>query len=90
MNQTHYRRDKNRSKWRRIGATSLLVILILAFLGLITVYSQIPTSSDFLKFYSSIKFLLNKQSIYTPLTLVTIPGDIPIEPNSFKLPIHPT
>jgi len=84
INQKYFR-----PKWRIVGSIILLVILILVFLGIITAYAQLPASTDFLKFYSSTRFLLDGQSVYTPFTLETIPDDIQIDPELLSTPIHP-
>lgn len=80
MSQNRYLNNNRHSKWRVISATFLLAVLILVLLIFINTYAQIPTSSDFLKFYSSIRFLHRDQSIYKPLNLESIPSDIPIDP----------
>lgn len=88
--QHHYLQiPKTRSRWRAMGSTILLAILILFFLSIITAYAQKPASSDFLKFYSSARFFWEDQSIYTPVTLDTITNVQNIDPDLLITPIHP-
>jgi len=89
MSQNHHETYEGQSKWRIIGAMGLLAILILVVFVIINAYAQIPTSSDFLKFYSSVKFLFEGKSIYTPLALDTIPNDIPFDLELITFPIGP-
>lgn len=78
-----------RSRCRAIGSMILFAILILFFLGVITAYARRPELSDFLKFYASSRFLWEGQSIYTPITVETIPTEINIASQLLVSQIHP-
>jgi len=81
--------DISRSRWRATGSTIVLAILILMYLIIFAIYAQIPTTTDFLKFYSSARFLLGGQSVYTPVTLDTISNVLNINPDLLITTIHP-
>ena len=89
MYQNSFNIIRPRSKLRVTGTIILLAILILVGLVGVTANSKHPYHTDFLKFYLSSRFWLENQSIYTPLTLDTIPEDIQIDPGLLSFPIHP-